>query len=281
MTQKTDITILMPTFNSEKRIKGILESILDQDYANFKLIISDDASTDNTEIFCREYADKDSRITYFRQEKNLGVNLNFIFLLKLVETKYFVWMADDDFRTQDFLRSNYKFLELNPDYVASTSPNTYQNWPTERSKISFSLDSADSFLRYKKFFKNSFHCHAIFYSLIRTEVMKNCELLNADFIHWLAFDWAICLYLASRGRISRIEDGLITFGVSGFSSSVKIFKKFNTTKVEKYIPYYYFSSFVFRLVKPLSFSRKIYILLILIYLNILIKKQTTNLKTST
>ena len=78
------IDILLATYNGEKFVKEQIESILNQTYENFNLIISDDASTDNTLNILEEYEKKDTRIKVFKKERNEGLIDNFEFLLKNV-----------------------------------------------------------------------------------------------------------------------------------------------------------------------------------------------------
>ena len=61
---KPRVSIGMPVFNSEKYLEAAIDSVLAQTYTNFELIISDNASTDQTPEICRAYATKDRRIRY-------------------------------------------------------------------------------------------------------------------------------------------------------------------------------------------------------------------------
>ena len=81
------VDILLATYNGARFLKEQLDSILNQTYSDFRLIISDDKSTDKTKAIIEEYAKKDSRIEYYIQENNLGVIRNFEFLMKKVENK--------------------------------------------------------------------------------------------------------------------------------------------------------------------------------------------------
>ena len=91
------IDILLATYNGEKYIKEQIDSILNQTYKNIKLIISDDFSKDRTPEILREYAEKDKRIILYIQEKNLGVVKNIEFLLKKVESPYYMLADQDDY----------------------------------------------------------------------------------------------------------------------------------------------------------------------------------------
>ena len=78
------VDILMATYNGEKYIRPQIESILNQTFKDFNLIICDDCSTDNTYKILEEYQKKDNRIQLIKNEKNLGYNKNFEKLLKYV-----------------------------------------------------------------------------------------------------------------------------------------------------------------------------------------------------
>lgn len=90
------IDILMATYNGETYVKEQIESILQQTHTNFRLIISDDASTDNTKKILREFEQKDDRIKVYYQEENMGYVKNFEFLLKKVENELYALADQDD-----------------------------------------------------------------------------------------------------------------------------------------------------------------------------------------
>ena len=90
------VDILLATYNGEKYLSEQIESILNQTYKEFNLIISDDFSSDRTKEIIEKYAQKDKRIIAFFQERNIGVVANFEFLLKKVENPYFMFADQDD-----------------------------------------------------------------------------------------------------------------------------------------------------------------------------------------
>lgn len=79
--QSPEVSIGMPVYNGEKFIREALDSLLAQTYTDFELIISDNASTDDTEAICQEYTAKDTRVRYVRQAENKGPAANFQFVL--------------------------------------------------------------------------------------------------------------------------------------------------------------------------------------------------------
>ncbi len=105
------ISIGMPVFNGEKYIKEALDSLLSQNLIDFEVIISDNSSSDGTQNICEEYAARDSRIRYSRQDKNIGVIRNFRYVLDRSEAEYFMWLAYDDYLGDgDYLLRLYSSL---------------------------------------------------------------------------------------------------------------------------------------------------------------------------
>ncbi len=93
---KPRVSIGLPVYNGERFLQQALDSLLAQTYADFELIISDNASTDGTEAICRAYAGKDRRVRYYRNTKNLGVGRNFNLVFELSRGEYFKWASADD-----------------------------------------------------------------------------------------------------------------------------------------------------------------------------------------
>ncbi len=107
------VSIGMPVYNDEKFLATALDSLLDQSYSNFEIIISDDCSTDGSASICKKYAEKDRRIKYIRQEINLGISHNMEFLLHEATGEYFMWAANDDIWHSDFIRTLKNTLDQN------------------------------------------------------------------------------------------------------------------------------------------------------------------------
>jgi glycosyltransferase involved in cell wall biosynthesis len=107
----------MPVFNGEKYLRESIESIIDQTYQNFELIISDNASTDRTQEICLEYSRKDNRISYYRNDKNLGGPKNYNRVFELSSAEYFKWAAYDDVLAPEFLRKCVNVLDSDPSIV--------------------------------------------------------------------------------------------------------------------------------------------------------------------
>lgn len=105
------IDILLATYNGEKYLKEQLDSILNQTYSNFRLLISDDCSKDNTRKILKQYEEKDDRIKVFYQEKNLGYVKNFEFLLTKVENEIYALSDQDDVWLPEKIQKTYEKMK--------------------------------------------------------------------------------------------------------------------------------------------------------------------------
>lgn len=259
------VSIGMPVYNGERHLKNAIDALLSQSFVDFELIISDNASSDKTEAICRQYAASDSRIRYIRQRENQGAFANFKFVLDEARSEYFMWAACDDTRSPDFLEVNLKFLSENPEYVASTSPNGYEGQSMEKHNlVYFSLDG-DVFSRFEKFFRYCWISNGIFYSLIRTRILLSCEIVGQSFI---AADWAINLYLASRGKIHRTTDGYTILGIKGASNDAGAFKAFRNSLIEFPLPFYRLTLYVIMLTRNFPVGRRMKMIHTLAKLNL-------------
>lgn len=115
--QKPKVSIGLPVYNGENFLSEEIESILKQSFTNFELIISDNASNDNTEKICRNYARTDKRIRYFKNKTNLGAAKNYNQTFQLASGEYFKWAAHDDVLEPEYLQRCVDVLDNNPDIV--------------------------------------------------------------------------------------------------------------------------------------------------------------------
>jgi glycosyltransferase involved in cell wall biosynthesis len=113
--RQTLVSIGMPIFNGEKYIRDTLDSLLDQTFNDFEIIICDNQSTDNTEAICEEYALRDKRINYYKNPQNLGPAKNYNRVFRLSNGKYFKWASYDDLYMPHYLEKCVNVLEQNPD----------------------------------------------------------------------------------------------------------------------------------------------------------------------
>jgi len=111
------VTIGLPVYNGEAYLAEAIDSLLAQDFDDFELVISDNASTDGTQAICRSYAAADSRVRYERHEQNRGAHWNFYRVLDVARGEFFRWAADDDICDPTLLRRCVDVLDRDPEVV--------------------------------------------------------------------------------------------------------------------------------------------------------------------
>lgn len=109
------ISVVMSAYNRAGYVKEAIESILKQTYRDFEFIIIDDCSTDNTPEVIQSYADKDDRIVFIRNEKNMDYNYNLRRGFDLAKGEYIARMDDDDISLPTRFEKQVKFLDQHPD----------------------------------------------------------------------------------------------------------------------------------------------------------------------
>ncbi len=111
------ISIGMPVYQGGNYLRAALDSILAQTYKDFELVISDNGSTDSTPLICREYAARDPRIRYYRNESNSGAGWNHRRVAELATGEYYKWASHDDLIAPDFLEKCVSALDRDPTVV--------------------------------------------------------------------------------------------------------------------------------------------------------------------
>lgn len=114
------VTIGMPTYRRAHTIRRALSSIANQTYRDFVLVISDNAGTDpETFKAVQEFASDFPEVILVAQDENLGALPNLNFLLAVAETEYFMWLADDDEITPDYLTELVGLLDCDSSTVTA------------------------------------------------------------------------------------------------------------------------------------------------------------------
>lgn len=115
------VSIGLPVYNGENYMAAAIEGVLGQTFSDLELIIADDASTDRTADICRDYASRDPRVRYLRNERNRGAAPNYNNLVSQSRGEYFKWIAHDDVIVPDYLARTVEALDRQPDAVIAHS----------------------------------------------------------------------------------------------------------------------------------------------------------------
>lgn len=210
--KNSKIDILLATYNGEKYLEEQLDSILNQTYENFRLLISDDGSKDNTRKILEKYSKKDNRIILFFQEKNLGVIKNFEFLLRKVENKYYMFSDQDDIWEKNKIeKSIIKLEETNSDLVYSDLEVVDENlniiyksyW-----KLKGIYKKIKKYNNFKSLYLNNFVTGCTI--IAKSEQIKDVlPLPNTS--KYILHDYWIALIISQKGKITYIEEPLIKY----------------------------------------------------------------------
>lgn len=107
------ISIVLPVYNGEKYLKESINSVLEQTYKNWELLILDDCSTDSSPLIAKEYVSQDKRIHYYRNNNNLRLPSNLNKGFKLAKGDYLTWTSDDNRFKPTALEKMYYALKNN------------------------------------------------------------------------------------------------------------------------------------------------------------------------
>ena len=111
------VSIIMPSYNTAKYISDSINSVLNQTYTNWELIIVDDCSTDNTDDVIKPYL-ADTRIKYLKNEKNSGAAISRNYALREAQGKLIAFLDSDDTWEYNKLELQIKFMvENNYDFT--------------------------------------------------------------------------------------------------------------------------------------------------------------------
>ena len=205
------VDILLATYNGEKYIREQIDSILNQTYKEFRLLISDDGSTDGTRDILNEYKAKDDRIEIFMQEENLGVVKNFEFLLKKVEAKYYMFSDQDDIWKDEKIEKSFKKIEEGFDLVYSDLEVVDENLNVTYEsywKLKGIYNKIKKYNNFESLYLNNF--------ITGCTVISKKELIDSfmplpNISKFVLHDYWISLIISQNGKIAYIEEPLIKY----------------------------------------------------------------------
>lgn len=196
----------MPLYNAEKYLEGTLQSVLEQSFSEFELIISDNGSNDRTQEICRDFAAQDKRIRFYQNETNLGAAINFNRTFHLASGAYFKWIAYDDPIAPTYLEKCVALLQTEPDAVMCY-PRTVlidgEGQVIEYHDDGFDLRSPQPHQRFRQYFHSSAWCHPVF-GLVRSSVLRQTVLIGS----YPSSDRVLLGDLALRGKCCELPEHL-------------------------------------------------------------------------
>ena len=150
------ISIIVPVYNVEKYLKRCIESILNQTFKNFELLLLDDGSTDSSGSICDKYAKKDNRIIV-KHKKNQGVSATRNLGIDIAKGEYITFVDSDDWIENDYLEKMYlKINEMNvplliTGHIEERNGIVKNTFILDRERIYTRTDIQLEFLKQEKF----------------------------------------------------------------------------------------------------------------------------------
>ena len=160
------ISVIMGIYNCESTLQEALDSLYTQTFKDFKIIMCEDGSTDNTYSVAESYAANHDNIILLRNEINMGLNYTLNRCLELVDTEYCARMDGDDISLPHRFEKEIEFLENNPEYSIVSTPMIYFD-ENEDYRLGGVVEYPDK----DDFVKGSPICHAP--CMVRTKALKS------------------------------------------------------------------------------------------------------------
>lgn len=177
------VSIITPCYNAEKYIAQTIESVINQTYKNWEMLITDDCSTDTSPSIIKCYQKIDSRIKYFKTEKNTGhPSIPRNIALKHAKGNYVALLDSDDLWYPNKLEEQLKFIFENK-YSIITS---YTQVITNEGKVKNKIRKNPMVSTYHSMLKNmGVNASAVLFTKAVADILRFPQCEQEDFVAWL------------------------------------------------------------------------------------------------
>ena len=207
------VSIIMPSYNTASYIKESVDSVLNQTYTNWELIIVDDCSTDKTDEVIADLID--TRIRYFKNEKNLGAAISRNKALRESRGQWIAFLDSDDLWMPDKLEKQISFMENNDYFFSYTN---YEEIDIEGKKTGVKVTGP------KKIKKTGMYnycwpgCLTVMFDVTKVGLIQVSDIKkNNDYAMWLKICRKVdchlldeCLGQYRKGRVGSISTNSIS-----------------------------------------------------------------------
>ncbi|MBE1484725.1 glycosyltransferase family 2 protein [Plantactinospora soyae] len=211
------VTLGVPLYNAERYLEDCLDALLAQDYPDFEIIISDNASTDRTWEICEAYAARDARIRLYRNPRNFGGHVNYARVVELARGELFKWVAYDDVCLPAYLRTCVAALDAAGPQAVLSYPRTVLI--DEAGEVigpyADRLDLRDRrpWRRVAGVARNINLCHAHF-GVFRMSALRRTGMIRP----FLSSDYTLIAEVARLGEIHEVDQPLFLRRMHGGST---------------------------------------------------------------
>lgn len=223
------VSVCIPTYNRAQKLQRAVDALLSSTYRNLEIIISDNASSDDTENVCLALEKLDSRIKYYRHPENRGPTANFEFARSQATGKYFLWHGDDDYLDSKYICDCINELERDASLVLVSGVAAYQDkWGIISRNITTSkINYKSPIVRVAKYLW-AVTDNSIFCGIYRRAPTNKCNMPNC-----LAGDWIWVCEVLMVGK-SKMLDHIYVHRSHGDTTSSSIKKIAETIGAQKW-----------------------------------------------
>lgn len=207
------VSVLMPSYNSEKFIGIAIQSVLNSTYTNFELIITDDKSTDNTYKIAKSFQEKDARVSVYLNDKNYGDYPNRNKAASYAQGKYLKYVDHDDFIYPHGLEQLVYYMEQFPEAGYGLTLTLQDN----NKPFPFTLNPEEAYQRH--YFKKAIFNKSPLGAIIRKEIFEQVGgFCNEKFIG----DFDIWHKLSSKSSVLLMHGGVCWYRIHPGQESHKM-----------------------------------------------------------
>jgi len=205
MTNIPMVSINMSCYNCSKFIKQSIESILNQTFTDFELIIVDDGSTDNSIEIIKGFPDK--RIKLFENDINQGIVFSRNRAIEHSQGKYIAILDSDDIAYSTRLEKQVSFMELNPDFAMTGTwfDIIDENGEFNGEVIKFPIEN--KLIKTQLFFGNYFGQSTM---MIRREIFDE---FRYDKFYLQAEDYFLWVQIANKYKVANLQESLVQYRI--------------------------------------------------------------------
>jgi glycosyltransferase involved in cell wall biosynthesis len=213
------VSVLLTVYNAEKYVGSAIESILEQTFVNFELIIIDDFSSDKSWEIIKKYAKYDKRIIALRNKCNIGGCRNLNKGLRLVKGKYIARADHDDWSYPNRLAKQFKFMESHPEVgIVGGVMEIINETGKIMGKRKYNL--SDHEIRRKIFWYSPFSHPLV---MIRKSVLNSVGHYNPAFAP--ADDYELYFRIGKESKFANLPDILLKYRIVANSMTYNLTKK--------------------------------------------------------
>ena len=201
------VSVLLPVYNAASTLKESINSVIEQTFSDWELIVINDGSIDNTEEIIKSYSD--SRIKYVKNETNKGLIYTLNRGISLAKGKYIARMDADDICYFERFEKQVAFMDNNPDVIiCGTQIEYFGTKSSNYKKLIFPLKD----MQLKEMLATS-TCFAHPSVMIKKSVLDDSGILyNMNYKN--AEDYGLWVDLASYGKYANLKEVLLRYRVS-------------------------------------------------------------------